>query len=208
MSSVGIMASSVNVGGGELLFNDPCDNFTLAPWTVAGTPTVIAGGKNGNGFNMPTGSTNTITYSVPSGKQTDSLTIGFWIKFANIASPHDFLLLMSDSAATTHLKLSVVSSSWAVSRGDGTGLISTGVPFAITNGVWYRVELAVKMHDTTGSASLHIDGVQAGSALTNVDTKNAGTKTVFDTIRIASRSIISAWQLDDIYLRNDITFMG
>ncbi|HET9665979.1 MAG TPA: hypothetical protein VFP09_04460, partial [Desertimonas sp.] len=65
--------------------------------------------------------------------------------------------------------------------------------------VWtYYMEVQAKLHDTTGFVTVRLNGVVIAEAL-NVDTKNAGTKTTFDTLRFSATGGSNS-RFDDLYL--------
>ncbi|MET0786487.1 MAG: hypothetical protein ABWY25_07275, partial [Paenisporosarcina sp.] len=69
---------------------------------------------------------------------------------------------------------------------------------------WYRIEFAAKLHDTTGSLEMRIDGVVVAT-ISGTDTKSGGTKSVYDTISFLGGTG-QTWVIDDIYVRNDLTY--
>lgn len=186
------------------LVNDPCDNFTAAPWTTAGTPTVVAGGHTGNGFNFPSGSGNTITYTVAAGNQTDTFTVGGWFKFATFPALQQVVQFRTDAGATLNSHLTVASGGILGFRVGAITPVSSA-PGTIVVGTWYYIEVSTRMHDTLGTATIKVNGVTVASG-TSLDTRSATVGTVIDAITIASAASISPWQVDDIYIRNDATF--
>src|SRR5436190_1993271 len=121
----------------------------------------------------------------------------------------DLVFLRSDSGATDHIRLrlsnlgalSVLRSVLGIGVSSANGVIAAGS--------WYYVELQVKLHDTTGFATVRVNGTVVASG-TNIDTKNAGTKTVFDTIDLAFVSGASSSIWDDLILQSGDTcsFLG
>ena len=184
-----------------LLLNDPCDS--LAAWTVIGTVTVVAGSHTGNGFQFVAGSGNEIRYSIPAPDQTDTMTVGFNYRPATaFGTAWQLIEFFSDSAATLHGFAIPTATVFSYRRASFT-LASSASGFA-TN-TWHYVEAKVKLHDTLGTVELRVNGTPVATA-TNVDTKNVGTKTVFDTIGIRSAGGVGTWQVDNIYIRNDGLF--
>lgn len=207
MTSVGVMASGANAGVGAILLED-CDNFTDAPWVVAGSVVVTAGGFTGNGFSIPASGAATVSYDIPAPQQTDQLTIGFRIKFSAIpGSAVAFLNWMSDAGATSHVTLRIYNPSGTLAfyRTSPTAVLGSVPAHGMVTGTWYYLEASLKLSDTNGQGVLHKDGIQLYATAGNEDTKSAGTKTVFDRIRFQGATGL-AYIVDDIYIRNDLTF--
>jgi hypothetical protein len=199
------MASSVVTAGGRILLED-CENFTDAPWTTAGSPSIVAA-RTGNGFSIPAANTNQVSYSIPSGDQTDLLVFGGYLKWTAISStPIEVIRFRSDTNTVTHIALRLQQNP-GPSTGQfliyrGTSSLATSPTSTVTTGTWYLIELRVKLHDTLGTAELFVDGVS--KATFSGDTKNGGTKTVFDAVQLIGATG-GAYLADDIYIRNDAT---
>lgn len=196
---------------GQLLVNDPCDNFTAAPFVANGSTAVVSGGKTGNGIRVPTFSSSDLRYNIPTPSQTELLTVGFWInlsKYPSLADP--VLQILTDAGANQLITLHIYEAihAWIV---DSWGPITTHIQTADNTvaplGTWTYIELASRVHDTLGSLTLRINGVVAGS-VTNVDTKSTGiTKTVPDQVRFSGGGAGGAtFIVDDIYIRTDLEF--
>lgn len=201
-SGCAFKGDQVLVNNGPVLLVDPCNNLTA--WTLSGSVTVVAGGLNGNGFQYASGSTVRSVYTLPAGAQTDRLTVGLNIKIATFAAGWTVVQFRSDAAATLHTSITLDGSGNVTLRMGAVGLVTAPVP--LVAGTWYFIEASFRLHDTLGTATLRINGVSVGTPAVNVDTKNGGTKTVYDTVYINSIGSITAWQADDIYIRNDATF--
>ena len=192
-----------------VLLQDPCDNFTAAPWVNVGG-SVTASGKTGNGFSIPASAT-TVTYTIPGGSESASVTVGFWLKFtaiSGVAAP--FIVFRGDAGATSHCSVQAYDNGggnckiafYRTNPSQVLGTFSPGTP--IQTNVWAYVEASMLLSDTVGTVEIRVNGAQVVSAI-NQDTKSAGTATVLDTIRLASGSGLSLI-VDDIYIRNDGTF--
>jgi hypothetical protein len=127
----------------------------------------------------------------------------------SLASPGAFaaFAFLSDTRATTHVTIEVTPGSsgtvkaYRGTSGAGTLLGTyTGsvVPSAST---WYYLEAKVTLHDSAGTIEVKIDGVTVLS-LTGQDTKNAGTKTVFDSMSWKLGNSSSQMLISDVYLCN------
>lgn len=112
----------------------------------------------------------------------------------------------SDSQSTLHLYVGLnTSRQLYVYRGNGTQLGITGTNVFDFNS-WMYLEFKATLHDTTGSFTLRKDGATLLSG-TGVDTKNGGTKTVFDSIKLRGTSgnadsSGAGIYVDDLYLLN------
>jgi hypothetical protein len=191
----------------SLLLNDPCNNFTAAPWTVAGSPSVTPSGHTGNGFSIPAGSSNSLAYAIAGGSQTDTLTVGFWINFGSAGlqpgTANGYVALCSDAGATTHLTFRPSAGFVAVYCG-GT-LVDNQPCAAIAANSWIYVEWQAKLSATVGTCVVKVNGTTFINK-SNINTKNGGTKTVWDTVKVTGMGVYGPWVVDDIYIRNDATF--
>src|SRR5204862_3050679 len=93
----------------------------------------------------------------------------------------------------------------------GAGIVGASAAHGMAVNTWYYIEWQIKLHDTTGFTSVRINGVQMFN-VTNVDTKNAGTKTTYDRVRLndaTANSGVSLW-FDDLYITTGAgaTFKG
>lgn len=121
----------------------------------------------------------------------------------NGASGLTYMIACSDSAGTIHLTVtSDPSGKLSVRIGNSTGAIlgsESGATFAAT-GVWHYLELKATLSNTVGSAEVRVDGSAIPViSLTNIRTKNDGTKTVFDSVGFGGAGAIS---VDDLYVCN------
>lgn len=178
--------------------------------TATGTPGVtIVAGRNGNAMAL-NGTGTAVGYNLPTADQTDMLSVGFALKSPAVASSGEDVVLSfrSDAGATGHGQLSVDATGALILR-TGTGLLTTVITTAansVTAGLWSYVEMAMKMHDTVGTAAVRVNGGTPIVA-TGIDSKNGGTKTVYDQVRFHVAVSVKP-TLDDLYIRNDVTQHG
>jgi hypothetical protein len=191
-----------------LILLDGCEDLTC--WT-AYIPTIGAG-RNGNCFQFA-GTINNSYYTVPAAQEADTFTVGFAVKFGSLpASTSDFFALTSDATATAHVSLRLTSTgSIDVGRSSSAGfaILGSSVAGLLNIGVWYYVELQAKLSDTVGTAIVRVNGVTVIGPLSNLDTKNNGTKTTFDSISLRVGSATTPY-FDDLYLMSGTgdTFLG
>lgn len=116
----------------------------------------------------------------------------------------------SDSGATQHVYLHMVRATGAlqVRRGDGTILATSASinKYIRPLGYWYYIELKVVLGDApNGVVELRVNGEVWASA-SSIDTKNGGTKTVFDTVGWADGEVEGSsqhqWYVEDYYVLN------
>lgn len=178
------------------------DGLHAQRWTAASSPvTVAAGGRNGN-YGLP--SSQQVTRQCAAAEEHATMVFGGAMRIETYggwsASAIRILGFMSDAGATEHLSMGVTSAGILhISRG-ATSLANSGIA-VIAAATWYYVELKVTLHDSAGAYELRINGVPLLTA-SGVDTKNAGTKTVLDTLKISAVSGASSLRWDDMYWAN------
>ncbi len=197
---------------------DSFDHYSTAQisskgYAINSSPSIVASGRTGTNALEFNGSGDSITRILPVAAEHATLVVGFAVNFSSFPpSSSSFLTLLSDAGVTTHISLTVsVAGGLAVRRGTtaGTVLASGG---ALTLGSWFYVELKVLLSDTVGTVDLRINGASVASG-TGLDTKNSGTKTVFDGYFLGQSSN-TAHMIDDHYVLNGAgsaptnTFLG
>jgi len=194
-----------------LLFVDGFDDGLYSQkWTQLGGTQAINPARNGLGLQLSRDD-HFVRYQTPAADEHATFIVGFawyaWsdINFGGGAAPAGmFLALESDSGGTRHIYVTVdLSRRFSVYQGNGTLLAITD-PNIFEWNVWTYLELKANLHDTTGSFSFRKDGDVLLSG-TGIDTKNGGTKTVFDSLRLRgfSGGGSGLGQLvDDLYLLN------
>jgi len=178
---------------------------SISEWAVTGSVYSERTGRTGPGGSVASSAS---TLTLPFGAaESDTVTIGFaWRMGSLMARP--LISLRSDAGVTAHITVaSTAAGTFEIRRGTLAGtLLATGGTYAINT--WYYIEIQVKLHDTTGFAILRVDEVEVAS-VTNVDTKQLGTKTVFDSIVLTTSSTtVQVW--DDLYVVTgaDGVFLG
>jgi len=199
VTSVGIMASGYQAqaaGPCTDVLREPFDN--LAAWTVVATSWTIVAGRTGAAARGDVGSS--LRYTIPSGSEADTITIGFAVRFSSLGASGGFVELRSDAGATIHGYIHILASggtgTFRILNSAGTAIVTGTTGFAAIN-TWYYVEAQVKLHDTAGSATLRVNGAQQGTTFTG-DTKNAGTKTTYDQVRLVGPG--GNLDVDDLYI--------
>jgi hypothetical protein len=194
MTSVGVMASAVVVSSGvDVLL----ENFTsVAEWGAGITS--VAGGRTGNAGQI-SGTTEAL-YTIPAANESDVLTVGFAYRISSLSASRPFLILRSDTAAVAHdtIRVTTAGAIEALLGGTTGGIIGSSATGLIAINTWYYIECQVTLHDTAGAVTVRRNGSNVLS-LSGVDTKLAGTKTVFDTIGLRSSSSTTSL-FDDLYI--------
>lgn len=183
---------------------DPLE--TLANWT--GTATLRTGRT---GIGMAITGTTFPFWAIPSGNQDATLTIGFAFQLTSLLSNRALVLLTSDTNTTNHTTIQVTTTgAMAVLRGGTGGLaLVTSAAGLVAVNTWNFVELQVTLSDTVGAVTLRLNGTVIASG-TGLDTKNVGTKVVYDTVELAGGGAGNTTTFDDLYIKTGAgeTFNG
>jgi len=192
----------------SLIFIDGFDdNLAGLKWTTSNLyPGQTATARTGNGMHLSRDDAY-CQYVVPAAFEHATFVIGFAVypRSPGAFNNDRILELRSDSAATLHVYLGMNTlGQLYVYQGNGTQLGLT--PAGTWNwNTWMYLELKVTLHDSTGSFTLRKNGVTILSG-TGLDTKNGGTKTVFDSFKIRGTSgnadTVSGNSYDDFYALN------
>jgi len=174
----------------------------LGKWNVNPAYTTSYPAGRTGGFAIGCSSNDPHAFVKPLGSdEHDTLIMGIAYRALSTSGYSGFnMTFRSDSATTpvTHLTFAINTSMFMTVARGGT-IIGTSSQ-AIPVGVWTYIEAKATLSDTVGSVEVRFDGVTVIS-LTNVDTKNAGTKTVFDAA--AFQVQYSSYQIaDDVYVCN------
>ena len=164
--------------------------------------TTPASGRTGNALSITGASTNFVVYTIPAPNESDLVTIGFaWRTNTTSASTRDIFSLYSDSGATRHARLVYQgTTNQSLSAARDTSTLATSATGLIPVNTWAYIEAQIKLGDApNGYFVVRVNGTQVINA-TGIDTKNAGTKTVFDRLRLttALSGVTNLW--DDLYL--------
>ena len=170
-------------------FND------LSAWTNSGAVEIVTGGRTGAGASVP--GTATLDYSIPVGFQSGTLTVGFALYMAAGTGIRDIIQFCSDDFATIHGRLVRYSSPQYFSYLRGTTLL--GNTFYADASGWNYLEVQVTLSSTVGKVSFRFNQGRHFD-LFDLNTKNGGTKTVFDGIRLTCSAVDQVNIYDDLYL--------
>lgn len=161
--------------------------------SVGGGNITAAAARTGTGGWAGNSSSSPTIKLIPAALQHATLIVGMAIR--TTGNPNIVLFqLYGDGTATTHVRI-LPSTSGELNVQRGTTTIGT-TPALITE-AWNYFEFKITLHDTTGSVEIRRNGVTVYT-LTNVDTKNGGTGTVFSAFGFMGQQCY----LDDIYVAN------
>lgn len=170
-------------------------------------------GRNNSGLRF-TDESHFATRVFTAAQEHATMTVGFAFRRVGSANnlERSFLSLNSDNGVTAHVVLTLYddgSNRIRVNR--GTTVLATLTTSLLAN-QWYYIELKATLHDTTGAIEVRLNG-QTLYQTTNIDTKNGGTKTVFDSISVSSGVLNGESHMDDLYVCNGAgstnnTFLG
>lgn len=188
--------------GTDVLFEDFA-NLTDAPWTtVGGTPTIVAA-RTGNGARVG-GAGAQIAYALGA-NEAAVVVIGFAVlPQISSAGQRQLVALYSDTNATEHTRIVLNGTSGAtagqIAAGRGATSLGNSATGVLVLDTWAYLEVRAVLGDgTSGSVDVRVNGVNVLS-IPGVDTKNAGTKTVYDTVRLGASSAGLFNVYDDLYI--------
>lgn len=208
-----------------LLFVDGCDHWVAssgAPATKYSSysgpslePGSSTGGFTPNGRNGTkgigvrsggAGNASSVTKNLAPAQEHATLILGFAIEL-NPSLPtasRGLVAFRSDAGATYHVQLCINPGGLlSVRRGDeaGTLLGTEATPSFPVPATFHYVEMKALLSDTVGTVEVRVDGRATPVInLTNQDTKNAGTKAVFDGVIFGGGG--GSFDMDDIYICN------
>lgn len=179
----------------------PIANRYTSNGTVSINAAYARTGAFGARFHASGSAVGTTKRQVLAAQEHATFIIGGAIKVDTLVAGLGF---MSDAAATAHICVVVeINGSLTVRRGtfSGTVLATSDVSAWNRSGTpFHYLELKATLHDTTGAYTVRVDGVAIASlTATGVDTKNGGTKAVFDSFCYYGG--IDGF-FDDIYVAN------
>jgi hypothetical protein len=194
------MASAVATSTAVDVLMEPFNNFTS--WTTTGTCSIVTG-RTGNaaqigGSGPPAG--NLARYTIPSANETDTITVGFaWRRTDAVTTARDIINFESDAGVTQHNQLIYTPSSTTLNFTRLSTTIGTNSAITFTQNTWYYIEVQCKLHDTAGTAVVRVNGTDVIN-VSSVDTRNAGTKTVYDRVVLTTDGLSRTGQWDDLYI--------
>jgi hypothetical protein len=194
--------------------SEPFNDFTTNGWVLVSPSrtTIVAGGRTGNGAQVLTSGTNNglIKYTIASGSRSADLVVGFAWKLDDFANSPKIVEFYGDTDTTVHTSIRVGNTAGALYYLLGGTTIAFTADGVLAPNTWYYIEVALHLADSpNGTYNIRVNGTTVLSG--TGDTKNGGTATVYDTIRLGPNttfgSPISVY--DDLYLDpGSTTFRG
>jgi Domain of unknown function (DUF4082) len=175
---------------------EPFNN--LDAWTNSGG-TIVAG-RTGTAVEFA-GNANNARYTIPAASESDTLTIGFAYRATVVtAAIRRILSLWSDAAATEHIRLDWNPNDGRLSFQRVLTALATSAAGALPNdNTWRYIEAQIRLHDSAGFGIVRVNGTEVINA-SSLDTKQGGTKTTFDTLRLSVVLTSNTALYDDMYL--------
>ncbi len=118
---------------------------------------------------------------------------------------NDFLIRLNENGTVTpHIMVKLTSGDGTIEvERSGGGFIASSVTGAYPINAWFHLEAKIKIHDTTGTVQVRVDGTDVINE-TGLDTRNGGTDGLIDKIEIGSAESNSAvLRVCDIYMLNE-----
>ena len=172
-----------------------------------GTLTVRAGRLGGHALSL-SGSANIVT---PAFTANDTWITGFGFRYSQVASEQEILILNDGSTVQFSLTYQP-NGEMRVYRGDFNHLLGTTSGARLRAGVWAYIEVKVKIHGSTGTVDVKVNGVSVLS-LTSQNTDQAGTIQATKVGLVSSSAGGDLDTFDDFYVcdksgSNNTTFLG
>lgn len=189
------------------------DNLDDVKWPIAdrsssATSTGLFGRRGGRGLRHSGSSTIHWSTKLSPTEEHALLCCGFAVRLSSLTYGVDVFQLCSDNNTVVHVAVEVgLSGVWLK---NGLGSVIDTVPMTIATSTWYYVEFYAFLADA-GYGRLGVNGVYRPQV--NADTRNGGTKTVFDSVRLRrsfpGTSFTLNVDIDDVYVRrNSTSFLG
>jgi len=204
--SVGIIASSVVVSSGVDVLFEPFNNFTAAPWSTNGSPTIIAG-RTGTAANM-SGSLQIATYTIPVPSRSDTATVGVAFKWTDAqTTTRNIIDLRAGGQVHNRVQVITTTGQLVFTRGVSAAVGTSAAGLVVAN-TWYYLEFKSFMSDTVGYCLVRLNGVEVIN-VSGVDTSPT-TEILYNELKIGSGTTSVVQQYDDLYLSTGAgaTFKG
>lgn len=193
-----------------LLFCDGFDDnlYNLGKYdgtSLVQSGTGLASARNGNGIKLAGG--DYLRKQVAAADEHATLIVGAAVKLdasGNSSGTEGIFNFRSDSMATAHVTIGVDGTGALIAyRGTTLGVsLGTSTNTIPDRSQFYYIEAKVLLSDTVGTVDVKVNGTSF-LALTGKDTKNNGTKTVFDSFGLGSAgSTARFYTYDDFYACN------
>lgn len=191
----------------KLVWFDDCGdsyNSLTAAWTAAGNGALSNTRAKTGAYSLGFSGTTPARIQVAGADEHATFEAGFYTY--RTGTPTTVCYLYGDAGATIHLAVVVGTNLIEVRRGSAAGTVLGSYAGTVDLSVWNHIEVKCTLSDTTGAVQVWLNGASVIGPLTALDTKNGGTKTVFDSLGFGlnTGSGGSNW-VDDVYLLNGAT---
>jgi hypothetical protein len=192
-----------------LLFMDGFDASDAAlKWVSIGTPTFATTTRFGTGKAMNPQASQTPTRAFPASSQ---VYVGAAVSVASFGAVRDIFTLLGDTATTAHLVLNTSASGGSLELRRGATTLAVSAVGVLPASTWVYLEMSATIADTGGTCVVRVNGVEVINF--TGDTKNAGTNSTIDALRLASNTGANVYSYDDLYLCDSTgstnnTFLG
>ena len=192
-----------------LLFMDGFDaGDTSTKWSIidSGTVTSSTTTPYGMGRSLELNSTGALMRPFTPSSQ---VTLGF--AYHPVVSSSDMdITLFSDNGSSDHIRVSRNTSTGQLEVLRSSTVLATGTT-PLSAGTWYYIEFQGTIADSGGTIKVRLNGASTNEIDFTGDTRNGGTNTTIDAVRI--RNISSTNRFDNFYLLNstgttNTTFLG
>lgn len=175
------------------------DGAYATRYTSAGTISLIAG-RLGTDSAIQLGAGASLLRAVTASAQ---LYVGFAYQAVTVGSSQSQVCdFCADGGTVTHISVRRETSGAINLTRNGTSL-ATSAAAAVPQGVWGFMEITGTIADAGGIITVRWNGVQIATA--SGDTKNAGTSTNADAVRLSCTGASSSNAFDDFYVFNALT---
>lgn len=193
--SYGVTSGNTAVG----VLNKYTNNF--------GTLTLRQGRLGGRALSL-SGSANIVT---PAFTANDTWTVGFGFKYVQVASEQE-ILIINDGSNVQFSMTFQPGGELRVYRGDFNHLLGATSGARLRAGIWAYIEVKVKIHGSTGTVDVHVNGMSVLS-LASQNTDNQSTLQATKIGLVSSSAGADICTFDDFYVcdksgSNNITFLG
>ena len=178
---------------------DTVSRMARRGWTLVGTPVLSTTARTGTRSFQ--GDTNWGGYwNLGAANEHATVIVGVAYNPGAGTVVADIVRFLSDTRATLHVTVTrLTDGNVQITAGGSVRATSTGAPLASPN-QYYYVEVKAVLSDTTGSVEVRLNGSTTAAVTWSGDTKNGGTKTVFDSIGLIGPNGSPKW--DDLYVCN------
>lgn len=168
---------------------------------VAGVASRVPSTRFGYGYMLQLGtSASTVaTFGFPT--PSTKVTVGVAFMLTALPGSAAFVVSLAADAGATQHTAATVNPNGSVSLTRAGVVLATSAAGLVGGGQWHYWELTSTISDTVGVASLRLDGAEV--ATFTGDTKNSGTSTLIDSVKLHCAVANNNGWHDDLYVLND-----